>query len=91
VAALSAWGLYRFNQILAGLTAAIPPDASLMQRVAAQASMYLHAFASMYGDIFEVTVGICVVGALLGLLISGRKEHAEEPEVPEQEVVAPAA
>jgi hypothetical protein len=62
-----------------------------MERVAAQATMYLHAFASMYGDIFEVTVGICVVGALLGLLISGRKEHAEESEVPEQEVVAPTA
>jgi MFS family permease len=91
VAALSAWGLYRFNQILAGLSATIPPDASLMQRVAAQATMYLHAFASMYGDIFEVTAVICVVGALLGLLISGRKEHAEEPEVPEQEVVAPTA
>jgi MFS family permease len=91
VAALSAWGLYRFNQILAESSAAIRPDATLMERVAAQATMYLHAFASMYGDIFEVTVGICVVGALLGLLISGRKEHAEEPEVPEQEVVAPTA
>jgi MFS transporter, DHA2 family, triacylglyceride efflux pump len=91
VAALSAWGLYRFNQILAGLSASIPPDANLIQRVAAQASMYLKAFASMYGDIFEVTVGICVVGALLGLLLSGRKEHADEPEVPEQEVVARTA
>ncbi len=36
VAALSAWGLYRFNQNLAGLTAAIPPNASLMERIAAQ-------------------------------------------------------
>jgi MFS transporter, DHA2 family, triacylglyceride efflux pump len=89
IAALSAWGLYRFNQILAGLSAAIPPNASLMQRLAAQGDMYLQAFAMMYGDIFKVTVGICVVGALLGLLVSGRKEHAEEPEVLEQERVAP--
>jgi MFS family permease len=88
VAALTAWGFYRFNQILAGLTAAIPPNASLLERVAAQGSMYLNAFALMYGDIFKVTVGICVVGALLGLLVSGRKEHPEEPEVPEQEAVA---
>ncbi|HEY2503974.1 MAG TPA: MFS transporter [Mycobacterium sp.] len=88
VAALTAWGFYRFNQILAGLTAAIPPNASLLERVAAQGSMYLKAFALMYGDIFTVTVGICVVGALLGLLLGGRKEHAEEPEVPEQEAVA---
>jgi hypothetical protein len=84
VAALTAWGFYRFNQIVAGLTAAIPPNASLLERVAAQGSMYLKAFALMYGDIFKVTVGICIAGALLGLLISGRKQHAEEPEVPEE-------
>ncbi|HEY1441510.1 MAG TPA: MFS transporter, partial [Mycobacterium sp.] len=88
VAALTAWGFYRFNQILAGLSAAIPPNASLLERVAAQGSMYLKAFALMYGDIFMVTVGICVVGALLGLLVGGRKDHAEEPKVPEQEAVA---
>jgi len=88
VAALTAWGFYRFNQILAGLSAAIPPNASLLERVAAQGSMYLKAFALMYGDIFMVTVGICVVGALLGLLISGRKGHAEQLEVPEQEAVS---
>ena len=92
IAALSAWGLYRFNQILAGLSAAIPPNASLLERVAAQGSMYLKAFAMMYGDIFMATVGICIVGALLGLLISGRKEHADEPESPrqpEEDAVAP--
>lgn len=88
IAALSAWGLYRFNQILAGLSAAIPPNATLMERVLAQGAMYLQAFAMMYGDIFKVTVGICIVGALLGLLVSGRKEHAEEPEVPQEEPVA---
>jgi hypothetical protein len=87
VAALSAWGLYRFNQIVAGLNAAIPPNASLLERVAAQATMYLKAFAMMYGDIFLATVGICVVGALLGLLIGGRKEHAEEPELDEPQTV----
>jgi len=89
IAALSAWGLYRFNQIVAGLTAAIPPNATLMERIAAQGTMYLRAFAGMYGNIFEATVVICVVGALLGLLLGGRKEHADEPEVPEPEVVAP--
>jgi MFS family permease len=89
VAALSAWGLYRFNQILAGLSASIPPDAGVLERVLAQGHMYLQAFAQMYGDIFKATVVICVVGALLGLLISGQSEHAdEEPaELPEQPVV----
>jgi MFS family permease len=88
VAALSAWGLYRFNQIIAGLSAKIPPDATLMERVAAQATLYLKAFALMYGDIFGATVVICVVGALLGLLLGSRKDHADEPEVPEQETVS---
>ena len=78
VAALSAWGLYRFNQIIAGLSAKISPDATLLERVTAQATLYLKAFALMYGDIFAATVVICVVGALLGLLLGGRKEHAEE-------------
>ncbi|WAC94412.1 MFS transporter [Mycobacterium sp. Aquia_213] len=88
VAALSAWGLYRFNQIIAGLSAKISPDATLLERVAAQATLYLKAFALMYGDIFAATVVICVVGALLGLLLGSRKEHAEEPEVAEQEAVS---
>lgn len=88
VAALSAWGLYRFNQIIAGLSAKIPADATLLERIAAQATLYLKAFALMYGDIFAATVVICVVGALLGLLLGGRKEHAEEPELAEQEAVS---
>ena len=32
-----------------------------------------------YGEIFAITAMVCVVGALLGLLISGRSEHADEP------------
>ncbi|MBW0019565.1 MAG: MFS transporter [Mycobacterium sp.] len=87
VAALSAWGLYRFNQILAEKTAEIPANASLLERVAAQGHLYLQAFAEMYGDIFQVTVVVCVVGALLGLLIGGGKGHVEEPEeVAEQQI-----
>ena len=89
VAALSAWGLYRFNQIVAGLTATIPPDATLFERVAAQATMYLKAFAMMYGDIFLVTAVVCAVGALLGLLVGGRSEHADEPKLAQEQAVAP--
>jgi hypothetical protein len=91
VAALSAWGLYRFNQNLAHLSATIPPDASVLERVTIQGHQYLQAFALMYGDIFKVTVVICVVGALLGLLIGGRNEHADEPEAPEQPALEPGA
>ncbi|EUA34881.1 hypothetical protein I552_5670 [Mycobacterium xenopi 3993] len=45
----------------------------------------------MYGGIFSVTTVVCVVGALLGLLLSSRRVHAEEPELPEHEPVGPKA
>ena len=51
--------------------------------------MYREAFAQMYGGIFKVTVVVCVVGALLGLLIGSRREHADEPEASEPESVSP--
>lgn len=91
VAALSAWGLYRFYQILNAKSAALPSDMSRTDRALAQAHEILPAFASMYGEIFTVTAAVCVVGALLGLLISGSKEHADEPDISEAPtVVAPA-
>jgi MFS family permease len=79
VAALSAWGFYRFNQIVAGLSASVPANASLALRIALQAKLYRQAFAEMYGGIFSVTAIVCVVGALLGLLLASRHVHAEEP------------
>lgn len=81
LAALSAWGLYRLNQHLQTLP--FPPGAdTLAERLAAEADRYRAAYVLQYGDIFIVTTIICVVGALLGLLISGRHEHADESAVP---------
>jgi MFS family permease len=88
VAALSAWGLYRFYQILNAKNASLPGDLSGADRAIAQARQVLPSFAAMYGEIFTITAIVCVVGALLGLLVSGRKEHADEPEVPKEQVVA---
>ena len=85
MAALSAWGFYRFNQIYADKLAKLQITASGLRRLAAQGQLMLQSFAEMYGSIFKVTAIVCVVGALLGLLISSRKEHAEEAEVPEKE------
>ncbi|HZA10795.1 MFS transporter [Mycobacterium sp.] len=81
IAALSAWGLYRFNQILATKQASIPSDASLIERVAAQAHLYRDAYAAQYGEIFKITTIVCVLGAIAGLFIGSRREHADEPEV----------
>jgi MFS family permease len=78
IAALSAWGLYRFNQILAGLPSGT--GNTLTERLAAQAARVRVAYVMQYGEIFGITALVCVVGGLLGLLISGRHEHADEPE-----------
>ena len=60
VAALSAWGLYRFNQILASL----PPGGgdTLAAKVAAEAQRYRTAFAMQYGSIFFITTIVCWPG-----------------------------
>lgn len=81
IAALNAWGLYRFNQYLRTVSSEAGGD-TLAERLAAQAGRYRDAYVMMYGDIFEITVIVCVVGAVLGLLISGRHEHADEVAEP---------
>jgi MFS transporter, DHA2 family, triacylglyceride efflux pump len=78
IAALSAWGLYRFNQILATLPK--PTGGNLLEIGARLAENTRLAYTLQYGEIFKVTTIVCVVGALLGLLISGHHEHADEPE-----------
>jgi hypothetical protein len=77
IAALSAWGLYRFNQILATLPK--PKGGSLLEIGAGLAANTRLAYTMQYGEIFKITAIVCVVGAALGLLISGRNEHADEP------------
>jgi MFS family permease len=89
LAALTAWGLYRLNQHLQTLP--FPPGAdTLPERLAAEADRYRAAYVLQYGDIFEITVIVCVVGAVLGLLISSRREHAEEPDEIESPAGSPA-
>jgi MFS family permease len=91
IAALSAWGLYRLNQHLQTLP--WPADVNtLAERLAAEADRYRAAYVLQYGDIFVATAIVCVVGALLGLLIAGRHEHADEPDGPDagQPAVPPA-
>ena len=89
VAGLGAWGLYRFYQILNEKNAAIPSDMTGTERALEQAHNLLPSFAAMYGEIFTATWIVCVLGALVGLLISGRNEHADEPEVPRNRLFRP--
>ena len=77
IAALSAWGLYRFNQILQRCPAAGGDNlAGGWPRRRPKSGT---AYVMQYGEIFRITAIVCIVGALLGLLISGRNEHADEP------------
>ncbi len=72
VAALTAWGLYRFNQILATLPkrpADIwPPDRRRSRE------RYRTAFAMQYGSIFFITTIVCLAGAVIALFIGGRQD-----------------
>ncbi|MCT7659760.1 MFS transporter [Mycobacterium deserti] len=87
LAALTAWGLYRLNQHLQTLPFPRGAD-TLAERLAAQADRYREAYVLQYGDIFLVTVVVCLVGAVLGLLISGKHEHADEAAAPADNVSA---
>jgi hypothetical protein len=78
VAALSAWGLYRFNQHLQSLPKSAP-GGNLLDTIRIQADNYRVAYAMQYGEIFAITAVVCVVGALLGLFISGKNETAAIP------------
>jgi MFS family permease len=85
IAALSAWGLYRFQQILQSLP---KPKGNLLDLGDQLASNYKHAFAQEYGEIFTITAILCVVGALLGLFIGSRERRAVEPEPGTEEPVS---
>ncbi|MGI9123311.1 MAG: MFS transporter, partial [Mycobacterium sp.] len=76
VAALTAWGLYRFNQILATLPAS--SGETLAAKVAAEGQRYRTAFAMQYGSIFFITMIVCLVGAAIALFVGGRDAHAED-------------
>jgi MFS family permease len=88
IAALSAWGLYRFNQYLQDRLAALPapkadtPGGFLLAQGKRLEKATIEAYVMQYGEIFTITAIVCAVGALLGLLIAGRHEHAAEPALP---------
>lgn len=78
LASLSAWGLYKFNQYLAELPK--PKGTNLIEIGAQLAANVRTAYTMQYAQIFLITAVVCVVGALLGLLISGKHDVAEDVE-----------
>jgi MFS family permease len=87
IAALSAWGLYRFQQILQSLPKPRGNPLDLGDQIV---SNYRHAYAQEYGEIFTITAIVCVIGAVLGLFIGSRSKPAVEPETDTDEPVSAA-
>ncbi|BBY97136.1 MFS transporter [Mycolicibacterium fallax] len=78
VAALTAWGLYRFNQILAELPKATGD--TLAAKLAAEGHRYQLAFSMQYGEMFFVTALICLAGAAIGLFIARRDVAVDDDD-----------
>jgi MFS family permease len=75
VAALTAWGLYRFHSLTANLDTPLPFDLSkeeFARRVADYKAKLFAALNTEYSEIFLITAVVCVVGAGLALCVGGR-------------------
>jgi MFS family permease len=76
IAALSAWGLHRFQSLTSALYAPLrillPSQEAYDQALTAYTDAVRQALLTEYSEIFVVTAVICVVGAVLSLLIGGR-------------------
>jgi hypothetical protein len=78
MAALSAWGLYRFNQILQSLP--VVDTGNLLDAGRQLMENTRIAYTMQYGEIFAITAVVCVVGALASLMISDRNHHDESDD-----------
>ncbi len=85
IASLSAFGLYKFQQILHSLPKARGNPLDIADQITRN---YQTAYTREYGYIFTITWIVCVVGALLGLLIGSSEKHPIEPEPGAEEPVS---
>jgi len=72
VAALTAWGLYRFHSLTANLNTPLPfgvPKEEFDRQTAEYKAKLFDALHVEYSEIFLITSLICVVGALLALCV----------------------
>ena len=75
VAALTAWGLHRFQALTAKLDTPLPfgvDPAVYRVRFTAYEAAVKAALQSEYREIFVATAGVCALGALLALALGGR-------------------
>jgi MFS family permease len=83
VSALSAWGLHRFRELTAGLPTPLPFGVSpqvYQQQLAAYQLALQGALRTQYREIFLLTSGVCLLGAVCALLIAtGRPGRTTQP------------
>lgn len=75
VAALSAWGLHRFQQLTTTLNTPVPfgvDRAEYARELAAYRQALDGALLTEYREIFAITTVMCLAGAAVGLLLDGR-------------------
>lgn len=78
IAVLAAWGLHRFHQLTAELATPLPfgKDPSVFARELAAYQQALSAALRVeYREIFLITAGICLAGALLSLALPRLGRH----------------
>jgi MFS family permease len=81
VAALTAWGLHRFQELTAGLVPPLPINGvnqEFATAVAAYQQAVQVALLSEYHEIFRLTAILCLVGGLIGLALSGRRARPSD-------------
>jgi len=80
VAALSAWGLHRFQELTADLPTPLPfgisPEEYASRKAAYDASIDA-ALRTEYKEIFLVTGAMCVAAAVVALALPGRRDPAD--------------
>ena len=80
LAALTAFGLWRFGRLTATLVPPLPigmTNEQFAERLAAYTQAFLLALERQYQEIFLVTAGLCLAGAVMSLLLPRRDHFAE--------------
>lgn len=84
VAALSAWGLHRFQELTAGLNTPLPfgvEKAVYQQQLAEYQRRLTEALLTEYREIFLITAVICAFGALGSVLLPARAARQQAESV----------